>query len=443
MNLAIAEPRVTEFDAWLGDHVDEMLDLPGFVDATVFDQSDESDTGLAKRSVHYRLEDRAALERYFAEHAQRMRAEGVERFGEDMTATRRVLTQHRDGEACANCQTLLAGQYCAACGQRHRTRMISLWELLRDVFEDAFSWDSRVWRSLRPLLFQPGKLTSEYLDGRRMYYTPPLRMYLVLSIAFFLLSTLPALEGFNAAKMLRVDASPDDFELRFGPDAPPLVSASTSSDLELSLDAGPDGKPELAITTDADEDTDEDADANADEDSDDDDFECDFSDATINVPGVSDEVVRQRMTVACRAIKTTEGRARMVENFADLLPRLLIIMLPLIALAGKIAYPLSRRYYVEHLLFYTHYHSFLFLLLIVTMCVTAATGRVSALAPLTGAFSIGVGVYALYYLYRALRRVFGQGRKMTLYKMFLIWMAYFFAAIVFSLVGVIIAILSV
>ena len=52
--------------------------------------------------------------------------------------------------------------------------------------EDLTHADSRLWRTLAALLFKPGHLTREFLAGRRARYLPPVRLYLVLSVLFFL-----------------------------------------------------------------------------------------------------------------------------------------------------------------------------------------------------------------------------------------------------------------
>ena len=95
------------------------------------------------------------------------------------------LPDHPD---CLNCGTELRGQYCGHCGQRATSRLISLWELLRDAFGDLFEFDSRLWRTMIPLLVRPGRLTRDYLLGRRARYMPPFRMYLVLSVIFFVIA---------------------------------------------------------------------------------------------------------------------------------------------------------------------------------------------------------------------------------------------------------------
>ncbi|HJU39773.1 MAG TPA: DUF4286 family protein [Tahibacter sp.] len=81
-----------EYRAWLAAHVDEILALPGFVDATLHTRLDPPPTaGRFSVVVRYRLIDEAALERYVADDAPRLRADGLARFGGRFAASRRVL----------------------------------------------------------------------------------------------------------------------------------------------------------------------------------------------------------------------------------------------------------------------------------------------------------------------------------------------------------------
>jgi Domain of unknown function (DUF4286) len=83
-----------EYDAWLAAHAAEILRLPGFLSAEIFegDGGGELPMGEIERVVHYRLRDRTALESYFRGHAGRMRDDGERRFGGRFTATRRILS---------------------------------------------------------------------------------------------------------------------------------------------------------------------------------------------------------------------------------------------------------------------------------------------------------------------------------------------------------------
>lgn len=76
--------------AWLREHVAAMLALPGFEGAELH-ALDDAPAGEIGWCVRYRLADRAALDAYLRDHAPRMRAEGIDRFGDAFRAERRIL----------------------------------------------------------------------------------------------------------------------------------------------------------------------------------------------------------------------------------------------------------------------------------------------------------------------------------------------------------------
>jgi len=86
---------------------------------------------------------------------------------------------------CDNCGAPVSARYCGACGQRLEPPVHSLWHFFRVASEDLTHADSRLWRTLAALLFRPGYLTAQFLAGRRASYLPPVRLYLVLSVVFF------------------------------------------------------------------------------------------------------------------------------------------------------------------------------------------------------------------------------------------------------------------
>ncbi len=91
---------------------------------------------------------------------------------------------------CLNCGAALTGRYCANCSQAGDVHVPSTGEILHEALEGITHSDSRLWTTLRMLWFVPGKLTQEFLAGRRAAYLPPFRLYLVLSIIFFLVASL-------------------------------------------------------------------------------------------------------------------------------------------------------------------------------------------------------------------------------------------------------------
>jgi hypothetical protein len=88
---------------------------------------------------------------------------------------------------CTNCAAPLIGPYCAACGQPIETHRRSVFHLLHDFVKDVASFDSRILRTARALLFKPGELPLAFREGRTQPYVPAVRLYLFMSLAFFLI----------------------------------------------------------------------------------------------------------------------------------------------------------------------------------------------------------------------------------------------------------------
>ena len=92
VNLDVRDEIGAAFRVWLDEHAVDMLALPGFVSAEIFERRDPPPAeGIQALTVQYRLVEEAALNRYLAEHALRMREAGLRRFGDAFSATRRVL----------------------------------------------------------------------------------------------------------------------------------------------------------------------------------------------------------------------------------------------------------------------------------------------------------------------------------------------------------------
>ena len=439
------------FDTWLRDHIADMLQFDGFRSAEVLDDP-SAPPGRIRRVVQYRLRDHAALDEYLARHAPRMRAQGVARFADRFSAERRVLP-HREEfvrgavstENCLNCGEVLTGQHCSHCGQHARVRVLSLWGLLKDVAGDVLNADSRIWRTLWPLAFRPGLLTQEFLRGRRARYTPPFRMYLVLSLVFFVLASLSD-PGSEVA--LQLDDEGANLQLRDGgarpatdrpaspsPPAPePALDAEARRLVEEIVKRVPaDQRAALRaeLAQEMSKTTPEDRTAAAKFIAD----PCSRENLKVEFgPGI--EVYEGRLREACRKIVADQqgfGRA-----LFDNIPKMMFIFLPLIAAVMAVLYLRSGRYYVEHLLFVVHFHAFFFLAGIVV----ALLERLSGVLP--GALGSGakavegfVGAvlvfYVPWYLLKAMRRVYAQGWWKTLPKFAILGFAYFLSLVVTGL----------
>jgi hypothetical protein len=100
------------------------------------------------------------------------------------------MTEPAPVRRCLNCGAALSGRYCANCGQAADVHVPSTRELLHEALEGLTHSDSRLWSTLSRLWFVPGKLTQEFIAGRRAAYLPPFRLYLVLSVIFFLVASV-------------------------------------------------------------------------------------------------------------------------------------------------------------------------------------------------------------------------------------------------------------
>lgn len=87
---------------------------------------------------------------------------------------------------CLACGAAVSGPYCSTCGQKNDDLRRSSFILARDFLRDTFGFDSRMWRTLGLLAASPGSVPKDYAHGRRSRFTPPVRLFLVISFLFFL-----------------------------------------------------------------------------------------------------------------------------------------------------------------------------------------------------------------------------------------------------------------
>ncbi|MBS1783777.1 MAG: DUF3667 domain-containing protein [Bacteroidetes bacterium] len=97
-------------------------------------------------------------------------------------------SHERKEKICLNCGTALIDRYCQYCGQENVEPKESLWHLLGHVFNDITHFDGKFFSTIKLLITKPGFLSEEYVEGRRVRYLHPVRMYLFLSFVLFLLA---------------------------------------------------------------------------------------------------------------------------------------------------------------------------------------------------------------------------------------------------------------
>jgi hypothetical protein len=262
---------------------------------------------------------------------------------------------------CQDCGSVLTGRYCAECGQPAGVQVLTMHDVAHDVVHSALHLDSRVWRTLRTLVLKPGELTNEFIAGRRQRYLPPFRLYLILSVVFFGLSAL-----MPAGQLVRVNAAGDTV-IAYGPAAPE------------------NGRPPAALSK----------------------VQC-----NIRLGGTLGERLDPLLNAACAKVVADDGR-RLAQVFLQNAPKLMFLFLPLMAAVAMLFYWKPRRLYAEHLVMFLHTHAFLFLLLSAKSVLDALMSLRLPGVGLLGIVVLGLVLYLPWYVFRAMRVVYGEGRLRT------------------------------
>lgn len=242
-----------------------------------------------------------------------------------------------DPSRCANCGTPMFGAYCAACGQRSLDLERPFSELLREALDAFFAFDVRIWRTLWTLVSRPGRLTLEYLAGRRARYVHPFKLYFVLSVLLFLAL---ALSGYS---VIRVSGGDE-----------PVVTA-----VEVGAAGGE--AP---------------------------------SDGTV---GAGDPAGIERFLAPLFELMENDPD-RLNRIFTDRLAKSVVVLVPVFALLLRLLY--RRRPYIAQLIFSLHLHSFAFLVLLLGLGLDAAIGAAEDRRPGNGLAVLAIMVYTFLALRR-------------------------------------------
>ncbi len=96
------------------------------------------------------------------------------------------------GAKCLNCghPLDLSDRYCSYCSQLNTSKQLSLKDFLGEFIGSILTYDSRLRYTIKDLLFKPGTITKNYVQGQRLKYANPFRFFLSVSIIFFLIQGL-------------------------------------------------------------------------------------------------------------------------------------------------------------------------------------------------------------------------------------------------------------
>lgn len=396
-----------------------------------------------------------------------------------------------DSQSCENCHLPLSGPFCANCGQEADSKLKYFWVVIMHLLDDIFSFDSRASRTLFPLLTRPAFLTNEYFAGRRVHYVPPLRLYLFISIVFFLTlkffiaaennktitvsdkqalitqvkSHIKGLKTERSEVEKKQDASNevsdnistldadiakftvylDDLNSDYSLENNKQIIKLTRELLELEFEQIKEELPAdekerfdslIASRLKAKDGTQNNQAIKI----------ANNDDGTLSFDFLSDEknkkvnaFAKELTDKAEKAFNTDTGP--LIEQVIGKLPQLMFILLPLFAVLLKVMFIFSKRLYMEHLTVALHSHSFIFIAILLSEVLDVFNDYLeptySTLASFTGVVAGGILLWIPIYLFLMQRKVYRQGYFFTLVKFIIIATIYSFMILLTGLVAVV------
>jgi hypothetical protein len=357
---------------------------------------------------------------------------------------------------CSNCGAELLGAYCFRCGQPVKGMIRPLSSMMHDIADTIFNIDSRIFRTLWPLLTNPGYLSNEYFSGRRVRFVTPFRLYFFLTIAAFFamqlwlddlnISGVDLDEGNRTSVtaaatkeevMARRDSMMTKLETAKNKAKTPEKAAKVETMEDQLRDKADARIKYLDAVADAKAKGTPPPPDNAADDDDDGHFQIMGKewDAKTNpvhfdwLPAFAND----RINVGIGHMKTNimhigNDPKRLAIGILSVLPQVLFVVMPLFALFLKIFFIFKRRLYMEHLIVALHSHAFIFfaLLLITILLALKAWVQTTAewLMPPLGWLIFILGWWIPIYLFLMQKKVYKQGWIMTTLKYGVIGICY-------------------
>lgn len=312
------------------------------------------------------------------------------------------------GEPCRNCGTPVTERYCTRCGQLASNFHRPFFSLVTSSLADTFALDSRLWRSVPMLLFRPGRMTRNYLDGQRARYVPPFRLFLLASILFFLTAFgLGDRLGWYADWSFNPGARPElsqerreqaiaDLKVQLEDET---LSPGSRQFLESAL-AALEGGGELPLFA---EDGTVDRDA---------------MHGAINAAaeeGALPADVQRMQALGDQIAEVFENQDRFAARFREWAPRFSLMFMPLMALMLTVMYVWQSKVYIyDHIITSLHFQTFIYSLLIL-LFIASALVHISP-----GGLAFLGATWGVFYLHRQLRVTYGTGFFMAALRTFIL-----------------------
>ena len=309
---------------------------------------------------------------------------------------------------CENCGAQLQGHWCAKCGQPAIDYRRSFRHVIADLLNEFLNWDSKFFATIGLLLVRPWKLTNEFLAGHRVRYVHPLRLYLLASILFFFAVNYGA-RGlrFEPGNLSPKDRAELEADLK-KEDLPPAAREKLDALLRESP-ASPTPSPQTTAPSPS------------------------PAPKTDKQKQEFGKIGERPFVVFDQAKSTTpfeswiEARAKekmgehgtkmglFISTLFSNLPYMMLCCIPLFALVLKILYVRRHIFYIDHLIYALHIHTFAYTGIMLIVLGTIGLNRVIP-GPIAGWTIALFWIAFLVQIFLSIRRVYGQGWFISIFK---------------------------
>jgi hypothetical protein len=307
---------------------------------------------------------------------------------------------------CENCGALLHGRWCAQCGQAAIDYRRSIRHVLADLLDEFLNWDSKFFATIALLLFRPWKLTNEFVTGRRVRYVHPLRVYLLASVLFFFAVNFWAKSiHLEPGKMSKKDRAELQAELK-NENLSPQARARIKQALDLK--SPPPASP--ASPAPAGQAVEKPSPTPKKQSAQDEEPIVQFGSKTPSSPFEKWIETRAKEKLGEHGTKAQLFLLTVISN----LPYMMLCCIPLFAFVLKVLYIGRRIFYIDHLIYALHIHSFAYLYVILITLTGMGLNRttLNLTAPVCNILALA----ALIEILISIRRVYRQGWFLSIIK---------------------------
>lgn len=289
----------------------------------------------------------------------------------------------RKDMTCLNCGHVVEKRFCPNCGQENKETKESFHFLFTHTVEDIVHYDSGFWKTIKYLLFYPGKLTIEYSAGKRKTYVPPVKLYIFISfITFFIIPIV--------AKYDNDETEIQHVEIKNNTSTNPK-NDSEESDLKLYTNG-------LALEK--------------------------YDSIQNTLPeDKKDNLIKYLMT---KSILTIEKKSKndaylekVTETFFHNLPKVFFILMPLFAFILWLFHNKKRWFYFDHGIFTLHYSSMLLLTITIYTLIDFVLDKINIrfFNQLLNYIIFGMLLWWVIYFYKSYKRIYPQHKHILSLKL--------------------------